>query len=93
MEFRILGPLEVVRGDKCLAFRGTRERAVLALLVLHANRTVSAERLAEDLRRYLRSDVNPFSSKRVTYDLARQMPGSTEVSTSAFADAIIAGMA
>jgi isocitrate dehydrogenase len=28
----------------------------------------------------------------VTYDLARQMPGSTEVSTTAFGDAIIAGM-
>ena len=33
-----------------------------------------------------------IKSRRVTYDLARQMPGSTEVSTSAFADAIIAGM-
>jgi isocitrate dehydrogenase len=31
-------------------------------------------------------------AKHVTYDLARQMPGSTEVSTSAFADAIIAAM-
>lgn len=30
--------------------------------------------------------------KRVTYDLARQMPGSTEVSTSAFADSIIRGL-
>ena len=30
--------------------------------------------------------------KRVTYDLARQMPGSTEVSTSAFADRIIAAL-
>ena len=30
--------------------------------------------------------------KRVTYDLARQMPGATEVSTSKFADQIIAGM-
>ena len=49
LQFRILGPLEVVRGDQCLGFRGRRERAVLALLVLHANRTVSAERLAEDL--------------------------------------------
>ncbi len=28
----------------------------------------------------------------VTYDLARQMPGATEVSTSAFGDAVIAGM-
>jgi DNA-binding SARP family transcriptional activator/tetratricopeptide (TPR) repeat protein len=49
LQFRILGPLDVVRGEECLAFRGTRERAVLALLVLHANRTVSAERLADDL--------------------------------------------
>jgi len=30
---------------------------------------------------------------RVTYDLARQMPGATEVSTSAFADAIIEHLA
>jgi isocitrate dehydrogenase len=30
-----------------------------------------------------------IGSGRVTYDLARQMPGATEVSTSAFADAII----
>ncbi len=31
-------------------------------------------------------------AKRVTYDLARQMPGSTEVSTTAFGDQIIKGM-
>jgi DNA-binding SARP family transcriptional activator len=49
LQFRILGPLEVLRGEESLPFRGSRERAVLALLVLHANRTVSAERLAEDL--------------------------------------------
>jgi isocitrate dehydrogenase len=33
-----------------------------------------------------------IGSKRVTYDLARQMPGATEVSTSAFGDQVIAGM-
>ena len=33
-----------------------------------------------------------IESKRVTYDLARQMPGATEVSTSMFADQIIKGM-
>jgi isocitrate dehydrogenase len=31
-------------------------------------------------------------SRRVTYDLARQMPGATEVSTSAFGDEVIKGM-
>ena len=31
-----------------------------------------------------------LAAKKVTYDLARQMPGATEVPTSTFADAIIA---
>jgi isocitrate dehydrogenase len=35
---------------------------------------------------------NAIASKQVTYDLARQMPGATEVSTSAFADQIISGL-
>mgnify|MGYP000742924671 CR=1 FL=1 len=35
---------------------------------------------------------NAIKAKKVTYDLARQMPGSTEVSTSAFGDAVIRGM-
>jgi isocitrate dehydrogenase len=35
---------------------------------------------------------NAIKSKRVTYDLARQMPGATEVSTSGFGDEIIKGM-
>ena len=35
---------------------------------------------------------NAIKGKKVTYDLARQMPGATEVSTSAFGDHIIKGM-
>ncbi|MEX2181005.1 MAG: isocitrate dehydrogenase (NADP(+)) [Gemmatimonadaceae bacterium] len=34
-----------------------------------------------------------IAAKTVTYDLARQMPGATEVTTSGFGDAIIRGMA
>jgi isocitrate dehydrogenase len=33
-----------------------------------------------------------IASKRVTYDLARQMPGAEEISTSAFGDQVIAGL-
>jgi isocitrate dehydrogenase len=33
-----------------------------------------------------------IAGKVVTYDFARQMTGATEVSTSAFADALIANM-
>ena len=35
---------------------------------------------------------NAIRTRRVTYDLARQMQGATEVSTSAFGDGVIAGM-
>ena len=37
-------------------------------------------------------NMNAIKSGQVTYDLARQMPRSSEVSTSAFGDRIIAGM-
>lgn len=40
----------------------------------------------------IRGIEGAIASKRVTYDLARQMPGSTEVKTSEFADGIIAAM-
>jgi isocitrate dehydrogenase len=33
-----------------------------------------------------------IQQRKVTYDLARQMQGATELKTSAFADAIIANM-
>ncbi|MCA1843652.1 MAG: winged helix-turn-helix domain-containing protein, partial [Actinobacteria bacterium] len=50
MEFRILGSLEVVDDKGAgVAVGGSRERAVLALLLLSANRVVSSERLADDL--------------------------------------------
>jgi isocitrate dehydrogenase len=47
----------------------------------------------EVARLIVRGLENGIKSKRVTYDLARQMPGATEVSTSAFADQIIKAMA
>ena len=48
-EFRVLGPLEVGNDGQSLRLRGNRERVLLTLLLLNANRTISAERLAEDL--------------------------------------------
>lgn len=49
MEFRILGPLEVVHEGRPVVLGGARERALLALLLLSANRVVSSERLVEDV--------------------------------------------
>ncbi|HEY1368655.1 MAG TPA: BTAD domain-containing putative transcriptional regulator [Gaiellaceae bacterium] len=49
MEFRVLGPLEVEQGGSLLAVREPRRRALLALLVVHANEVVSRERLIDAL--------------------------------------------
>ena len=46
MEFSILGPLEVRADDHAVALGGIKPRALLAVLILHANEPVSAERLA-----------------------------------------------
>src|ERR671932_1714350 len=46
MEFSILGPLEVRAGGRAVALGGTKPRALLAVLLLHANEAVSGERLA-----------------------------------------------
>ncbi|HEV8278193.1 MAG TPA: BTAD domain-containing putative transcriptional regulator, partial [Streptosporangiaceae bacterium] len=48
-DFGILGPLEVWRSGYAVPLGGPRQRAVLALLLLEANRAVSMDRLAEDL--------------------------------------------
>ncbi len=49
MEFGILGPLEVRAGGDVVVLGGPKPRALLAVLLLHANETVSAERLAMGL--------------------------------------------
>ena len=48
-DFGILGPLEVSRSGCVVPLGGPRQRAVLALLLLEANRVVSMDRLAEDV--------------------------------------------
>ncbi|HXT93936.1 MAG TPA: AfsR/SARP family transcriptional regulator, partial [Trebonia sp.] len=49
MEFRILGPLEVAEGERQLQVSGTRERALLAILLIHAGEVVAADRLIDEL--------------------------------------------
>ena len=45
MEFRLLGPLEVIEDDRSLALGGGRQRSLLGALLLHANEVVSTDRL------------------------------------------------
>ncbi len=49
VEFRLLGPVEVVADGATLPIGGRRQRALLALLLVEHGRAVSAELLAEEL--------------------------------------------
>jgi DNA-binding SARP family transcriptional activator len=49
LEFRVLGPLDVVGEAGSLRLGGPRQRATLAILLLQANRVVPVERLADEL--------------------------------------------
>ena len=49
MRFAILGPIEVHDGMTPLSLGGGHQRKLLALLLLHANRPVSSDRLIEEV--------------------------------------------
>ena len=49
MEYRVLGALEVLGSEGPRPLGSSKQRAVLALLVLNANRVVARERLIEEL--------------------------------------------
>jgi DNA-binding SARP family transcriptional activator/glutamine cyclotransferase len=49
MEFRILGPLEVVDEGRVVKLGGAKQRSLLAYLLLHRNRVVARDRLIDEL--------------------------------------------
>ena len=49
MEFRILGPLEVVDDGRPVPLDRRRLRALLAFLLLHANEPLSSDRLIDEV--------------------------------------------
>jgi DNA-binding SARP family transcriptional activator/streptogramin lyase len=49
LTYRILGPVEVVRGTTPLQLGGAKQRALLAVLLVHANEVVPRDRLIDDV--------------------------------------------
>jgi DNA-binding SARP family transcriptional activator len=49
VDFRILGPLEIWAEGAEVRLSGDRQRALLAILLLHAGEAVSSDRLMDDL--------------------------------------------
>ena len=68
MEFRILGPVEVHGEHGPVMLGGVKPRAIMAVLLLHANESVSAERLALAL---WGQDAPPSAVKRIQVHVSR----------------------
>lgn len=49
MRFRILGPVEILGADETLPIHGSRQRTLLALLLVNVTKTVSKDQLCNEL--------------------------------------------
>jgi DNA-binding SARP family transcriptional activator len=49
VEFRILGPLQILDGDTPIEITGAKQQAVLTMLILRANEMIGSERLIDEL--------------------------------------------
>ena len=68
LEFRVLGPVEAARDGRPIELGGKRQRALLAALLIDANRTVSTSRLIEEL---FGSEVSRVTENRVQAGILR----------------------
>jgi DNA-binding SARP family transcriptional activator len=69
LEFRILGTLEVWRGGEPVPIAAARQRDVLAVLLLYANRVVATERLIE----MVWGDDPPATALNTLHTLVRRL--------------------
>ena len=75
MQIRVLGYFEVDVDDRSVAVGGPKQRAVLAMLGLEANRTVSADRLAAGL---WGEELPPSAGKMIQTYVSRLRHGMAE---------------
>ena len=69
MEFRVLGPLEVLDDGRHIELPRAKQRALLVALLLHRRETVSADRLIEDLW----GETPPRAAKGALQNLIAQL--------------------
>jgi DNA-binding SARP family transcriptional activator len=78
VEYRILGPLEAVNGERSLSLGGARQRSVLALLLLHANEALTRDVIVDQLW----GETPPQTAAKVLQNcisaLRKELPGGTE---------------
>ncbi len=78
MDYRILGPLQALDSERPLALGGVRQRAVLALLLLHRNEAVNRDLLVDELW----GEQPPPTAAKVLQNcisaLRKELPGGAE---------------
>jgi DNA-binding SARP family transcriptional activator len=78
MDYRILGPLEAVDGDRTLSLGGSRQKAVLSFLLLHGNQAVTRDVIVDELW----GEVAPPTAVKVLQNcisaLRKELPGGSE---------------
>ncbi len=76
MEYRVLGSLEVRRGDGPLPLGGPKQRALLALLLVNANRVVARDRLIDELWGESPPDTAVKTTQVYVSRLRKLLPGA-----------------
>jgi predicted ATPase/DNA-binding SARP family transcriptional activator len=79
VEFRVLGPLEAVVDGNPVALGGPKQRAVLALLLVHANEVVPAERILGDVWPSARASSATRSLQVYVSSLRKALGGAASV--------------
>jgi DNA-binding SARP family transcriptional activator/ABC-type branched-subunit amino acid transport system substrate-binding protein/sugar lactone lactonase YvrE len=79
LDFRILGPLEVRDGEDALHLGGSKQRSVLAILLLRANEVVSTDRLVDELWGGSPPDDAVMALQAHVSRLRRALPGGPDV--------------
>jgi DNA-binding SARP family transcriptional activator len=80
MDFRVLGPLEVAANGHLLRLGRTQQRALLAFLLIHANRVVSREQLISALWEDRLPETAPTALHGYVSSL-RKLIGATRIET------------
>ena len=78
MDYRILGPLEAFDGARAISLGGARQRAVLALLLLHGNEALTSDVIVDEL---WGDDAPPTAGKvlqNCVSALRKELPGGAE---------------
>jgi DNA-binding SARP family transcriptional activator len=78
MDYRILGPLEALDGERRLQLGGARQRSVLALLLLHGNEALTRDLIIDRLW----GEEPPATAAKVLQNcisaLRKELPGGTD---------------